>query len=84
MLFATQNPYLRRQTHREEVRDLTWTALLLLALILSPIVVAVGAAVQIHFAGPSHTTDSAPSKKSPIILDPIDSDGPGALRTGPR
>ena len=69
---------------REEVRDLKWTALLLLALVICPLAVAVGVTVQIHIAGPSHATDSAPSTTSPIILDPIDSDGPGALRTGPR
>jgi len=67
---------------KEEVRDLTWTALLILALILSPTAVAVGATVNAHIAKPVDSTTSPVSAEQPVLLDPIDTDGPGATCTG--
>jgi hypothetical protein len=63
---------------KEEVRDLKWTALLILALILSPTVVAVGVAVNVHIAKPVGFTASPVSAEEPVLMDPIDTDAPGA------
>jgi hypothetical protein len=67
---------------KEEVRDLTWTALLILALILSPTAVAVGAVVNVHIAEPEDSTASPVSAGQPVLRDPIDTDGPGATFSG--
>ena len=65
----------------EEVRDLTWTALLLLALVLSPTTVAVGITLNAQFAKPVDTIASPVSAKPSVLLDPVNSDGPGAVRS---
>jgi hypothetical protein len=67
---------------REEVRDLTWTALLILVLIISPAAVAVGVAVNVHIAEPADSAASPVSAEQPVLKDPIDTDGPGATFTG--
>ncbi len=56
---------------KEEVSDLTWKALFLLALVLFATSAAVGVTVSAV-----HPT----SAKSPVLLDPVGSDGPGAVR----
>jgi hypothetical protein len=66
---------------KEEVRDLTWTALLILALILSPTAVAVGVTVNVHIAKPADSAASLISAEQPVLMDPIDTDGPGATHT---
>ena len=67
---------------REEVRDVTWTPLLILALIVSPALVAVGVAAMVHIAKPAVSTASPVSADQPILRDPIDTDGPGATFSG--
>ncbi len=61
---------------------MTWTALLILALILSPTVVAVGVAVNVHIAKPVDSAASPVSAEQPVLRDPIDTDGPGATFSG--
>ncbi len=67
---------------REEVRGLTWTALLILALILSPTATAVVINVNVHIAKPAGSAASPISTGQPALKDPIDTDGPGATCIG--
>ncbi len=60
---------------------MTWTALLILALILSPMVVAVGVTVNVHIAKPVISAAAPISAEQPVLLDPIDTDGPGATHS---
>jgi len=64
------------------VRDLAWTALLILALILSPTAVAVGVTLNVQTAKPGNSTASPVSAEQPVLKDPIDTDGPGATFSG--
>ena len=64
------------------MRDLTWTALLILALLVSPTALAVGVAVNVQIAEPAGYTASPFSAEQPVLRDPIDTDGPGATCTG--
>jgi len=65
---------------KEEVSDLTWRILFLLALILFPTSVAVCVTVNMHFVEQANTAVHPASAKPPVVLDPVDSDGPGAIR----
>jgi hypothetical protein len=67
---------------KEEVRDLTWTALLILALILSPTATAAIISVNVHIAKPAGSAASPISTEQPVLRDPIDTDGPGATCIG--
>jgi hypothetical protein len=61
---------------------LAWTALLILALILSPTAVAVGATMNAYIAKPASSATSPVSAEQPVLKDPIDTDGPGATFSG--
>jgi len=64
------------------VRDLAWTALLILALILSPMAVAIGVAIDFHITEPADSAAFPISAGQPVLRDPIDTDGPGAKFSG--
>jgi hypothetical protein len=57
---------------------LKWTALLLIALAFSPILAGLGVAVNAHFIKPLDAT-TCQTSKSPVLLDPIDTDVPGGV-----
>jgi hypothetical protein len=61
---------------------LAWTGLLILALVLSPTVVAVGVAIDFHIAEPTDSAAPPISTGQPVLRDPIDTDGPGATFSG--
>ena len=57
---------------------LKWTALLLAALVLCPVAVGFGVALNAHFIKPIDAT-TCQTSKPPALLDPIDTDVPGGV-----